>query len=149
MDIWGKRTLSSSPLPKSNKQTLNKIVEVQPLWGEPEICLLGITRVDFDLRDSNITIEPTATFMGSIMTSNDSVMLKNNCKPSSEQGDLCGMVAGPGKILAVRQTINTNVNGDPILEQYQLEQSGNIIDGNGVWLTELPMNLDYYITNCY
>ena len=30
-------------------KTLNKIIEVSPLWGEPEICELGITRTDFDL----------------------------------------------------------------------------------------------------
>jgi hypothetical protein len=28
-----------------------------------------------------------------------------------------------------------------------LEQAGNVIDGDGTWLTELPMNLDYVITN--
>jgi hypothetical protein len=85
--------------------------------------------------------------MGSIMTSNDNVMIKNNCKPNSEQGDLCGMVAGPGRILAVRQTINTNINGDPILEQYQLEQGGKVIDENGAFVVDVPMNLDYVTTN--
>jgi len=49
--------------------------------------------------------------------------------------------------LALRQTIQQDEDGNPILEQYELEQSGNIIDGNGVWLTELPMNLDYIVTN--
>ena len=62
-------------------------------------------------------------------------------------GNLCGLVAGPGQILAIRQTIDQDSDGNPVLEQYQLEQSGNIIDGSGVWLTELPMNLDYFITN--
>ena len=33
-------------------------------------------------------------------------------------------------------------NGNPVLEQYQMEQAGNVIDGSGTWLTELPMNLD-------
>jgi hypothetical protein len=139
----------SSPDLSSLPQIVNqrKSISVSSFWGTGDVCDVGITRVDFDLRDSNITIEPTATFMGSIMTSNDSVMIKNNCKPSSEQGDLCGMVAGPGKILAVRQTINTNINGDPILEQYQLEQGGKVIDENGAFVVDVPMNLDYVTTN--
>ena len=139
----------SSPDLSSLPQIVNqrKSVSVSSFWGTGDVCDVGITRVDFDLRDSNITIEPTATFMGSIMTSNDSVVLKNNCKPSSEQGDLCGMVAGPGRILAVRQTINVNVNDDPILEQYQLEQGGKVIDENGAFVVDVPMNLDYVTTN--
>jgi hypothetical protein len=139
----------SSPDLSSLPQIVNqrKSVSVSSFWGTGDVCDVGITRVDFDLRDSNITIEPTATFMGSIMTSNDSVVLKNNCKPSSEQGDLCGMVAGPGRILAVRQTINVNANDEPILEQYQLEQGGKVIDENGAFVVDVPMNLDYVTTN--
>lgn len=144
----GNQFKSSSDL-SSLPQIVNqrKSISVSSFWGTGDVCDVGITRVDFDLRDSNITIEPTATFMGSIMTSNDSVILKNNCKPSSEQGDLCGMVAGPGKILAVRQTINVNANGEPILEQYQLEQGGKVIDENGAFVVDVPMNLDYVTTN--
>jgi hypothetical protein len=139
----------SSPDLASLPQIVNqrKSISVSSFWGTGDVCDVGITRVDFDLRDSNVTIEPTATFMGSIMTSNDSVMLKNNCKPSSEQGDLCGMVAGPGRILAVRQTINVNANNEPILEQYQLEQGGKVIDENGAFVVDVPMNLDYVTTN--
>jgi len=140
-----KSSVDLSSLPQIVNQ--RRSISVSSFWGTGDVCDVGITRVDFDLRDSNITIEPTATFMGSIMTSNDGVMLKNNCKPSSEQGDLCGMVAGPGRILAVRQTINTNLNGDPILEQYQLEQGGKVIDENGAFVVDVPMNLDYVTTN--
>ena len=57
------------------------------------------------------------------------------------------MDTGPGQILAIRQTIQQDNEGNPILEQYQLEQAGNVIDGNGVWLIELPMNLDYVVTS--
>jgi len=140
-----KSSVDLASLPQIVNQ--RKSISVSSFWGTGDICDVGITRVDFDLRDSNITIEPTATFMGSIMTSNDSVMLKNNCKPSSEQGDLCGMVAGPGRILAIRQTINVNASGEPILEQYQLEQGGKVIDENGAFVVDVPMNLDYVTTN--
>ena len=128
--------------------TINKIVEVDPFWGEEDICNLGITRVDFDLSSElNITIEPTATFMGSLITSNDDYFLKKNCKPRNKLGDLCQLNVGPGEILAIRQTINLDSEGRPILEQYVLDESGQVIDENGTWVVDLPMNLDYVVTN--
>jgi hypothetical protein len=127
---------------------LTKNVEVSPLWGDPELCDIAINRVDFDLRESaNIDIQPTAVFMGSIYSTEDSLRVRKNCKPRDNMGNLCQLTTGPGQLLAIRQTIFQDEDGNPVLEQYQLEQSGNIIDGNGTWLTELPMNLDYFITN--
>ena len=132
-------------LPQIIHQT--KDIDVSSFWGEGDVCDVGITRVDFDLRDLGIEITPTAVFMGSIMSSNDSQMLKKNCKPKTEQGDLCGMVTGPGEILAIRQTVNTDINGDPILEQYKLENGGKVIDEDGTFVVDVPMNLDYVVTN--
>lgn len=147
--VAGNRFRSSNDL-NSLPQIINivKNLEVSPLWGDPELCDIAINRVDFDLRDNaNVDIQPTATFMGSIYSTTDSTRIRKNCKPRDNMGNLCELTTGPGQILAIRQTINQDVDGNPILEQYQLEQSGNIIDGSGTWLTELPMNLDYYITN--
>jgi hypothetical protein len=129
-------------------ESLNKIVSVQPLWGEPDICLLGITRVDFDLTASaNINIQPTSVFMGSVVSTTNEDSVKKNCKPKINTGNMCDLVAGPGQILAIRQTINVDANGDPVLETYKIEQDGKIIDGDGTWLINLPMNLDYITTN--
>jgi len=147
--VAGNRFRTSNDL-NSLPQILNivKSVEVSPLWGDPELCDIAINRVDFDLRDdANIDIQPTSTFMGSIFSSPDNMRVRENNKPKDNLGNLCELVAGPGQILAIRQTIDQDSDGNPVLEQYQLEQSGNIIDGNGAWLTELPMNLDYFITN--
>ena len=147
--VAGNRFRTSTDL-NSLPQIINvvKDVEVSPLWGDPELCDIAINRVDFDLRDdANVDIQPTATFMGSIFSSPDKMRIRNNGKPKDNLGNMCGLIAGPGQILAIRQTIDQDSDGNPVLEQYQLEQSGNIIDGSGVWLTELPMNLDYYITN--
>jgi len=139
--------------------SLTKYVDVSPLWGDPELCQLAINRVDFDLRnDANIDIQPTSTFMGSLYSSPDNMRIRPGfkyagifsvagCKPRDNMGNMCSLQSGPGQILAIRQTIGQDAQGNPVLEQYELEQAGNIIDGNGVWLTELPMNLDYIYTN--
>jgi len=129
---------------------LTKTIEVSPLWGETSICQVAINRLDFDLRDdANIDTQPNAVFMGSIFSTPDTFRLrgKNNAKIKDDFGNLCQLQAGPGQILAIRQTIFQGTDGNPILEQYRLEQNGNVIDGNGTWLVELPMNLDYFVTN--
>jgi hypothetical protein len=123
-------------------------IDVSPLFGQPEVCQIAINRVDFDLRDdANIDIQPTSTFMGSVYSTSDAYRVRRNCKPRDDMGNLCSLSSGPGQILAIRQTIQQDSDGNPILELYQLEQAGNVIDGSGVWLTELPMNLDYLVTN--
>ena len=128
--------------------TINRIINVEPLWGQPEICNIGITRTDFDLTgEANITIQPTAIFMGSMFSNVDDLSLKKNCKPKFKQGELCSLIAGPGEILAIRQTTSLDNTGKPILEVFALEQGGQVIDDNGTWLIDVPMNLDYVITN--
>ena len=141
---------------------IEKVFEVAPFWGEPTICQSSISRIDFDLRDeANIDIQPTAVFMGSIYSTGDEFkiaaplgfgdeppsLLTAGCKPKDNMGNLCDLTTGPGQILAVRQTIVQDDQGRPILEEYRLENSGNVIDENGTWLVEVPMNLDYLTTN--
>jgi hypothetical protein len=127
---------------------IQQTIDVAPLWGDPAVCQIAVSRADFDLRDNaNIDIQPTAVFMGSMFSSPDNMRVRNGCKPKDNLGNLCDLTTGPGQILALRQTINIDSNGLPILETHQLEQAGNVIDGDGTWVTELPMNLDYYITN--
>ncbi len=138
--------------------SLTKNAEISPLWGDPEICDISINRLDFDLRDdANVDIQPTAVFMGSMFSSPDKFRIRpglrlfgqtfGGCKPKDNMGNLCGLTSGPGQILAIRQTIQQDEDGNPVLEVYELEQAGNVIDGDGTWLTELPMNLDYVVTN--
>lgn len=158
-EVAGGRFKTSNDL-NSLPQLINlqKDVEILPLWGDPDVCKIAITRADFDLRqEGNINIQPTAVFMGSVYSSPDKYRIRPpfqfqgedyfGCRPKDNLGNLCELTTGPGQILAVRQTIDQDSEGNPVLEQYQLEQSGNIIDGDGVWLTELPMNLDYITTN--
>jgi hypothetical protein len=129
--------------------TLNKIIEVAPLWGEPEICLLGISRADFDLTSSaNITIKPNAVFMGSLIsTTDDDAVRATTCRPKNDTGNLCELIAGPGQILTIRQTINVDDDGRPILEKHELDEDGKVIDTDGAFLINVPMNLNYIVTN--
>jgi len=147
--VAGNRFRSSSDL-NSLPQIINltKVVEISPLWGEPSICQIAINRVDFDLRnEANVDIQPTAVFMGSMFSTADQYALKNNAGPKDDLGNLCQLETGPGQILAIRQNIQVDLSGNPILEEYKIEKNGNVIDGNGAWLIELPMNLEYVVTN--
>jgi hypothetical protein len=127
---------------------VNQDVEVSPLWGENDICQIGINRVDFDLTaETGLRIEPTAVFMGSMFSSTDDLVLKQNCVAKSKMGNLCSLIPGPGSISAIRQTIYNDENGDPILEVASLPQGGKVIDEDGTWLFDLPMNIDYVTTN--
>jgi hypothetical protein len=127
---------------------LSKRAEISPLWGDPTICDISINRVDFDLRDdANVDIQPTSVFMGSMFSSPDKFRIRKNCKPKDNLGNLCDLTSGPGQILAIRQTVEQDEDGNPVLEVFELEQAGNVIDGDGTWLTELPMNFDYVVTN--
>jgi hypothetical protein len=127
---------------------LSKSIEVEPLWGQPEICNLGIVRTDFDLSsEANIDIRPTSIFMGSIISGPNSSALTEQCRPPSRSGHLCNLTVGPGDILAIRQTVLQDSSGRPILENFTLENGGKVIDENGTWLIDVPMNLDYYTTN--
>lgn len=123
-------------------------VDVKPFWGDNDLCQVGITRVDFDLtKQANLTIQPTSIFMGSILSTTDDDALKVGCKPKNNTGNLCEIVSGPGEIEAIRQTIFSDDNGLPILERFSLEEGGKVIDGDGTFLINVPMNLDYVFTN--
>ena len=140
--------------------TIRKTVAVAPFYGEPEICNYNIYRADFDLtNEAGIKIEPTAVFMGSIFSTNDSqkinysrflgIVGQNKCKSSIKMGNLCDLITGPGSIEAIRQTEQLDETGLPILEEFKLDNGGKVIDENGVWVTEVPMNLDYVYTDEY
>ena len=126
---------------------INQTVNVQPFWGQPEICQISIARHDFDLRKAGIEIKPTSIFMGSLVTGVNDESITKNCKPPREMGNLCNLQTGPGEIIGIRQTIYQDTDGKPILEKATLPRGGKVIDADGTWLMEVPMNLDYVTTN--
>ena len=118
-------------------KTLNAGVNVQPFWGDIENCEVGITRLDFSL---NSTVTPSAIFMGSIFGDQDKNSINKNCRPRKKLGELCEQISGEGTINMIRKTID----GD--IEEFDVE-GGRVIDENGAWAYQIPMNLDYVTTN--
>lgn len=117
-------------------KTLNTSVNVQPFWGDPENCEIGISRVDFDL---NHTVRPTAIFMGSIYGDQDKHSINKRCRPRKKLGNLCEQVTGPGSIQMIRKTVENEI------EDFDVE-GGRVIDDDGAWAYQIPMNLDYMVT---
>jgi len=139
-------------------QILNqqKSIDIKPFWGDEDICQGAITRVDFDLANSGFKLEPTAVFMGSTATDTDKDSVNLNCRPKKHMGELCSLISIPGIIDCVRYTpffkedalAYGGVGGTvPVLERYYLQDGGRVIDQFGAFLTHIPMNLDYLITD--
>jgi hypothetical protein len=127
---------------------INKTIEVSPFWGQEEICQIGITRSDFDVTSSaNIDIKPTAIFMGSLMSSTEKSAVKTSNVSQKQTGELCKMITGPGEIIGITQTIFQDNYGLPVLKRADLPNGGKLIDGDGVWMFDVPMNNDYVFTN--
>ena len=136
-----------------------KVVNINPFWGDKEECQASITRVDFDLGNSGIRIDPTSVFMGSTATDTDKDYINKNCRPKKHMGELCSLITQPGIIDCVRYTTLTTFDPNaygyqtttggtvPVLERYYLENGGRVIDSSGAWLVHMPMNLDHVTTN--
>ena len=120
--------------------TQDTSIEVKPFWGdEDEGTNIGITREDINV---NYTFEPTCVFMGSIVSDNPNEGISKRCIPTNKMGDMREMVTGSGTIEILRKKIDNTIE--------ELEIKGTqLIDGNGVWCFQIPMNLDYVMTDEY
>lgn len=127
--------------------SLSQSIEVSPFWGQPEVCQIAIVRHDFNLGQVGVSIQPTALFMGSLVSNIDDRAIASGCRPPTEMGNLCNLITNEGEIIAIRQTIFQDSDGLPILEAASFDQGGKVIDEDGTWLLEVPMNLNYVTTN--
>lgn len=118
-------------------KTVNMGVNVQPFWGDVTNCEIGITRLDFDL---NHNIRPAAIFIGSIFGDSEKNSVNKHCRPRGKVGELCENVTSEGTIDMIRKTV------DGQIEEFSVE-GGRVIDENGAWAYQVPMNLDYMVTN--
>ena len=117
----------------------NKSVNVYPFWGDEENDIAAITRCDVQIE---YKFEPTCVFMGSIVSDNEGNSIGHKCAPSLDNGLNTQLVGGSGTIEMIRKT------PDGFVEEYQI--NGNqLIDDNGVWCYQIPMNLDYVGTDEY
>jgi len=112
-------------------------VNVIPFWGEEVENEVGISRIDVDL---NYNLEPKAIFIGAIFGDNDKNSINKNCRPRKKVGKVCEMNEGGGTVEMIRKTIF----GDT--ETFNIE-GGRVIDDNGAWAYQIPMNLDYVVTD--
>ena len=117
----------------------NKSVFVYPFWGDIENGIASITRCDVQV---DYKFEPTCIFMGAIISDNEANAIGHKCAPEEENGMNNQLVAGEGTIEMIRKTV------DGLVEEYQI-QGNRLIDSDGVWCYQIPMNLDYIGTDEY
>lgn len=119
--------------------TQDRGVYVYPYWGETNENgdNIAITRCDIQLE---YKFEPTAIFIGSIVTDKGNNAINQGCNGSTNVGRMSDLVAGEGSIEMIRKTIDNKV------EEFQIK-GNRLIDGDGVWCYQIPMNLDYVMTD--
>ena len=120
--------------------TQDQVVNVRPFWGNSSLGEeLGITRADIDVA---FTFQPTCVFMGSVISDNSSQGITKKCMGTEQMGNMEELVTGEGTIEMIRMTPAGNV------EEFQVKGT-QLINGNGVWCYQIPMNLDYMMTDEY
>ena len=120
--------------------TQDTTIEVKPFWGDAnDSRQVGITRHDIDVA---FKFEPTCVFMGSIFTDGPSEGISQKCIPSKRMGEMSELTTGRGRIQIIRKTLANTI------EELQIKGT-QLIDGNGVWCFQIPMNLDYMMTDEY
>lgn len=121
--------------------TQDKGIYVYPFWGDTTDSdeTVAITRCDIEVE---YKFEPTCVFMGSIITDTSGNAIAKNCTGTKKVGRMEELIAGEGSIEIIRKTFDGRV------EQLQIK-GDRVIDGNGVWCYQIPMNLDYVRTDEY
>lgn len=117
----------------------DNVTNVIPFWGDEEEGSIGITRCDINIQ---YKFEPTCVFLGSLISDTSSNGISKKCIPSPNMGAMDEMVAGMGTIEMIRKTPTGGV------EEFQVKGT-QLINGDGVWCYQIPMNLDYMMTDEY
>lgn len=117
----------------------NNSVHIYPFWGDSNLEEIAISRCDIEIQ---YKFEPTCVFFGSIVSDNFNNNIGHKCTPSKFAGFNRNLVTGEGTIEMIRKT------PDNLVEEFQI-QGNRLIDGDGVWCYQIPMNLDYVGTDEY
>lgn len=117
----------------------NKGVYVYPYWGDTSDTddTIAITRCDIQL---DYKFEPTCVFMGCVLTDQGENAIGKSCAATEGNGRMEKLMAGEGSIEMIRKTLDGKV------EEFQIK-GNKLIDGDGVWCYQIPMNLDYVRTD--
>ncbi len=132
-----KKSTNIDGLPQIQNQSTS--VNVYPLWGDKNSAEIAITRKDITLQ---YKFEPTCVFIGSVVTDNGKNSINHNCIPDEKVGEADQLVPSKGDIEMIRRTIDDEV------EEFQIK-GNQLIDADGTWCYQIPMNLDYVGTDEY
>ena len=115
----------------------NSVVYVYPFFGDSDINDIAISRCDIQIP---YKFEPTCVFFGSIISDKHGQYIGHECGPTRWIGYNRDMVTGNGTIEMIRKT------PDGLVEEFPI-QGNHLIDSDGVWCYQIPMNLDYIGTD--
>ena len=115
----------------------DNVVDVIPFWGDEDEGTIGISRCDINIQ---YKFEPTCVFMGSVVSDTASNGISKKCIPTPGMGAMDEITTGSGTIEMIRKTPSGDV------EEYQIKGT-QLINGDGVWCYQIPMNLDYMMTD--
>ncbi len=120
-------------------------VYVYPFWGDDDTEIEGAdSQIKITRNDINISykFEPTCIFIGSIVADEKSQGFSKRCIPTTRMGKMDRLTTGKGTIEMIRKTPTGEIESFSI-------QGNDLIDGNGTWCYQIPMNLDFVKTDEY
>lgn len=108
-------------------------ITVYPFWSDSDAAEAAITRKDINLQ---YQFETTCVFLGSVITDSKNNNITHTCDVEADAGKLSQMTTGEGTIEMIRKTPYGEVEEKSI-------QGNQLINSDGVWCYQIPMNLDY------
>ncbi len=140
--------LFESPVEFKKSTNLNELpqiitedvsINVYPFWGNKDENEIAITRKDISVQ---YKFEPTCVFLGSVITDSSVNNISQSCTPSANIGEAGQLTTSEGTIEMIRKTI------DDRIEEFSIK-GNKLIDSDGVFCYQIPMNLDYVCTDEY
>ena len=117
--------------------TQDTTVFVYPFWGDETQDEIAISKKNINVQ---YKFEPTCVFLGSAFTDSLKSGISKNCRSTKYSGKMSEMMSSQGAIEMIRKT------QDGAVERFDIN-AGRVINGDGVWCYQIPMNLDYMITD--
>ena len=118
--------------------TQDQVISVRPFWGNESLGEpIGLTRVDLDVA---FKFETTCVFLGCVTSDNNSNGITKKCMATENMGNMEELTTGEGRIEMIRKTPGGDV------ESFQIKGT-QLINSDGVWCYQIPMNLDYMMTD--